>query len=62
MSDYSDERLQMVEDCMARDSKLTAWEVDFLESIEARLEQGWKLTDRQDDVLNNIRERVTSRG
>ncbi len=62
MSDYSDEQLQMVEDCMARESKLTAWEVDFLESIETLLEQGWKLTDRQDDVLNSIRERVTSRG
>lgn len=55
-----DEHEDMVNDCLARDSKLTEWEQDFIRSIHAWLESGSTLTDKQAERLDRIWERVTA--
>lgn len=54
-----DEWLTMIEDCEKRESKLTAWEVDFISSIKSQLEKDTALSEKQDASLNRIWERVT---
>lgn len=49
----------MIEDCEARESKLSEWEVAFLDSISRQLERGHSLTAKQDETLTQIWERVT---
>lgn len=56
------EHLQMVEDCEARESRLTDWERDFIDSIRRRLESGRPLVGNQITTLDDIWERVTARG
>ena len=59
---WLDEYTQMVDDCEARESKLSDWEVMFLESIENRLAIGNSLTPKQIETLENIWEKVTKNG
>ncbi len=54
-----DEHLTMVEDCEKRESKLTAWEHDFIVSIRDQLEAGRRLSEKQAERLDAIWERVT---
>ena len=54
-----DEAEQMVEDCEARESKLTEWEIDFIDSIGTRLRHGNSLTEAQETTLTKIWNRVT---
>jgi predicted small metal-binding protein len=56
------ENLLMVEDCEARESRLTDWEREFIESIRRRLESGHGLTDKQQDTLDKIWNRATAKG
>lgn len=56
----SSEHEDMVNDCLARDAKLTEWEQAFVRSLHERLEQGRDLTDRQAELLDGIWERVTA--
>lgn len=51
----TEEQQQMIEDCKNRDSKLSSWEFDFIESIE---DQG-SLSKRQAEILEEIWDRVT---
>ena len=39
MSNWTDEYLQMVDDCEKRESRLSEWEQGFIESIRSRLEE-----------------------
>lgn len=48
----------MIEDCMNRSERLTEWESNFIESISTRE----MLTDKQDEKLNTIWDRVTEEG
>lgn len=57
----TDEHEDMVNDCLARDSKLSEWEQDFIRSIHEQLEDGRTLTAKQAGVLDNIWDRITSR-
>lgn len=50
----------MVEDCEKRESKLSEWEVNFIDSVSRILDRGCSLTPSQDDVLTRIWDRVTS--
>ena len=59
MSTPLDELEQMVEDCEARESKLTQWEVDFIDSIGSRLRHGRPLTEGQETTLEKIWKRIT---
>lgn len=54
MNGYQKKR---IEGCLARDSKLTAWETDFLESLDDRPDD-YELSEKQNDCLNDIAARV----
>ncbi len=62
MADWRDEYRQLISDCRKRDTKITAWEADFLDSIEARLDENRSLTPRQSETLDNIWEKATRNG
>lgn len=51
--------LDLVEDCEEQESKLTAWEEGFLDSIRQRLEREEGLSQQQYHVLEQIHEKVT---
>lgn len=53
------EWLTMIEDCEKRQSKLTEWEVGFIDSIRKRIDDDLPLTEKQEEKLNAIWERVT---
>ena len=59
---WQEEYIQMIDDCEDRESKLSEWDINFLESIRNRVEQGISLTDRQTKVLENIWEKSTKDG
>jgi hypothetical protein len=54
-----DDTMQLVNDCMARESKLTNWERDFIDSLEKQLSAGRGVTEKQYDRLSAIWEKVT---
>ena len=62
MSDWRDEYKTMIDDCRKRDSRLSAWDADFLGSIESRLDGNNTLTPKQTAKLEEIWEKVTIKG
>jgi len=59
---WSDEYLEMIKDCEARESKLSDWEVSFLDSISTQIENNKILSVKQIEVLDRIWECVTKNG
>ena len=59
MGDWRDEYVTLIDDCEKRERKLSAWDVDFLVSIRARLDDKKPLTVRQIECLEGIWERAT---
>ena len=57
-----DEVSQMIADCEARESRLTEWEASFIDSLSKQLERGRSLTEKQDETLNRIWDKVTENG
>lgn len=53
------EQSQIIEDCEKRESKLTAWESDFIDSLANRVCRGHTLTDKQAEKLQKIWDRIT---
>jgi len=53
------EHEQLIEDCEERESKLSDWEREFIDSISRQLAAGRSLTDKQVEKLEAIWERVT---
>ena len=41
-------------DILSQARNLTAWEQQFLDSIEERLDEGWNLSEKQAEVLERI--------
>ena len=62
MTDIDDERLTLIQDCVHRESLLSEWEVNFIDSISNLLEGGGSLSPKQDGVLNKLWDRVTENG
>ena len=62
MADWRDEYYTLIEDCRKREQALSAWDVDFLESIESRLNDRKPLTPKQIECLEGIWERATAKG
>ena len=62
MTDWTTEYLQLIEDCEAREDRLTDWERGFIESIRTRLDAGTSLTTKQIETLDGIWGRITARG
>lgn len=60
MTTTTEEQLTMIEDCQARESKLTTWEASFIASMDAILNEKGIITQRQVFKLEEIWERVTS--
>ena len=58
----TDEHLQMVTDCEARESRLSEWERDFIDSIRRQLDRGRALTERQAETLDRIWNKATEMG
>lgn len=54
-----DDILAMIQDCENRESKLTDWERSFIDSISTRLGNDNRLTTKQEELLEQIWERVT---
>ena len=62
MSDWRDEYRLQISDCRKRERMLSAWDADFLDSIEERLNENRTLTPKQIEKLDEIWEKATSRG
>ena len=56
------EALQMIADCEARESRLSEWEAGFIDSLSKQIERGRSLTEKQDETLNKIWDKVTENG
>ena len=56
------EHQQLVDDCEARESRLSDWERGFIDSLKARLASHAALTTTQAQKLDEIWERVTAKG
>jgi hypothetical protein len=57
-----DEWFRMIEDCEARDSRLTDWERTFIDSVQRQLEGERPLSQKQRGILDEVWERVTEAG
>jgi hypothetical protein len=62
MGDWADEYLTMLEDCEKRESRLSDWERNFVDSLRRQLEQGRRPSAKQIEVLDATWERATARG
>lgn len=60
--DWASEYLQLIADCERRESRLSDWERNFLDSLQRQLEQGRAPTPKQIECLDRTWERVTARG
>lgn len=49
----------MIQDCIRRQSKLSEWELNFIDSISHRYDETQNLSQRQQEILNNIWEKIT---
>lgn len=58
----NDDPMQLVEDCEHRESRMSEWERDFIDSIKKQVEGGKSLSEKQDSILNGIWDRVTAKG
>lgn len=56
------EHQQMVEDCEAREERLSDWERSFIDSIKHRLAAGQGLTTNQAARLDEVWEKATAKG
>jgi hypothetical protein len=54
-----DELLQMIEDCENRETKMSEWEQQFIDSISIQVGRGNALTGKQVQTLERIWNRVT---
>ena len=61
-TDLNAEHQQMVEDCVARESRLGDWDRNFIDSIDRQLAAGRTLSVKQADKLDEIWQRATARG
>jgi len=59
---WVEEYLRMIDDCEDRESRLTEWEIGFLESVRTRIEAALPLSSKQTEVLYRIWDRATARG
>lgn len=60
MAEWQDEYRRMIDDCQARESALTGWETNFIQSLSEQLDKGRVLTSKQMEKLSDVWERVTS--
>lgn len=56
------EQMTLIEDCEARESRLSEWERTFIDSVKNVLASGGSLSKKQDERLNEIWDAATARG
>lgn len=54
-----DDIASMIEDCMNRESKLSEWEITFIQSLDEQFTKKGSITDKQWEKLDKIWERIT---
>lgn len=59
---WADEYLTLLDDCEARESRLTEWEASFVDSLRSQIEGGRRPSTKQIETLDGIWERATARG
>lgn len=59
---WQDEYQTMIDDCENRESKLSDWDRNFIDSISNQLKRGRMLSQKQIETLESIWERVTKNG
>lgn len=57
-----EESVDMINDCMARSSRMSDWETNFIDSIDDSLSTFGCLTPKQANKLEEIWDRVTKEG
>jgi ferritin-like metal-binding protein YciE len=62
MTPWSDEYITLLDDCEAREQRLTDWEREFVDSLRRRIEGGIRPTTSQIETLDAVWEKATARG
>jgi hypothetical protein len=62
MNDLAEEQMTMIEDCEHRESRLSAWDAQFIDSIKRQITDGRNLSPLQAEKLDEIWSRVTAKG
>lgn len=62
MDDWTEEYIALIDDCEARESRLTDWERGFIDSLRRQISDGRRPTLKQVDTLDSVWEKATSRG
>lgn len=62
MPDWTEEYLQMIDDCEKRESRLTDWERSFIDSLRNQIETERRPSVKQIESLEQCWERATARG
>ena len=62
MTTWQDEYATLLDDCEAREERLSDWERGFVDSLRRQIEQGRRPTPKQIEALDRAWERATARG
>ena len=62
MSGWEAEYLTLLDDCEAREDRLSDWERGFVDSLRKQIEKGRRPSPKQIESLDNTWERATARG
>ena len=62
MTTWQDEYATLLDDCEAREERLTEWERGFCDSLRAQITEGRRPTPKQIEALDRAWERATARG
>ena len=57
-----DDHQQMIDDCEARESRLSDWEREFISSLSEQIGRGRTLTPKQAETLERVWNQATRRG
>ena len=53
----------MIQDCIDRESHMSEWEASFVDNIQnTRIYKGYRLSEKQFEILTKIWEKVTEDG
>lgn len=59
---WYDPYMELIEDCEKRSSRLSDWQLGFIDSLRRQLEQGRRPTEKQVEKLDEAWEHATARG
>lgn len=59
---WADEYITMLDDCEAREERLTDWERGFVDSLRSQIDSGKRPTAKQTKTLDDVWDRATAEG